>query len=214
MAGRPKKVSDEVVIQAAMQVMGELGPDGFSLAKIGERVNLSAAAVMRRFGSKQALIDEIGRYSHTLWTQAIDEARPETLSPLEGIINLYARMAKAMGTRQEALNHLGFLQQELATPLSRALLAGHEVALEREVQQHLDDAIAQGVLRAEVDTAQLAHLCGVVYMGALMRWIVQGPDTQNPKDDNPIKAVSRALITLMRAHMPQSAFGKSAGATA
>lgn len=52
---RPRTVSDARLLHAARECLREEGPS-VSLARIGERAGLSAAAVLRRFGSKEQLL--------------------------------------------------------------------------------------------------------------------------------------------------------------
>jgi AcrR family transcriptional regulator len=52
---RPRQVSDEEIIEAARACILEFGP-GVSTAKIAERVDVSAQALLKRFGGKDNLV--------------------------------------------------------------------------------------------------------------------------------------------------------------
>jgi AcrR family transcriptional regulator len=53
---RNKTVSDEAILQAAATTMSKLGPKDFSLRAVGDRIGLSAATLLQRFGSKRGLL--------------------------------------------------------------------------------------------------------------------------------------------------------------
>lgn len=52
---RTPTVSDEDILEAAEQVIGRCGPDGFTLSEVALKVGLSRAAITLRFNSAQAL---------------------------------------------------------------------------------------------------------------------------------------------------------------
>ncbi len=52
---RPKLVSDTEVLDATLGVMLQLGPDRFTLTDVANKVGLSRAALIQRFGDKAAL---------------------------------------------------------------------------------------------------------------------------------------------------------------
>ncbi len=54
--GRPRTVSDEVILEAARSVFLEHGPSASTQA-IADRLSLSQAALFKRFGTKHVLRD-------------------------------------------------------------------------------------------------------------------------------------------------------------
>jgi AcrR family transcriptional regulator len=53
---RPKKISDEAVLRAALQVMFRAGPESFTLAAAAAEAGVSPATLIQRFGDKRTLI--------------------------------------------------------------------------------------------------------------------------------------------------------------
>lgn len=52
---RPKTVSDESILQAALDLLGEKGAS-FTLTDIAQRVGLSRATLIQRFGNREAIL--------------------------------------------------------------------------------------------------------------------------------------------------------------
>ena len=61
MAGRPRTVSDEDLINATLRLMSRLGPVKLTLAEVAKEAGVTAATLVQRFGSKRALMLKICR---------------------------------------------------------------------------------------------------------------------------------------------------------
>jgi AcrR family transcriptional regulator len=73
--GRPRKITDEAILQTARDVFLELGP-GASTAVIAERMGISQASVFKRFGTKEALLIAALHPSPGRWQERL-EAGPD-----------------------------------------------------------------------------------------------------------------------------------------
>ena len=52
---RQRTIPDELIVEAALALMNKRGPEGLTLAELGGVVELSAATLVQRFGSKDNL---------------------------------------------------------------------------------------------------------------------------------------------------------------
>lgn len=57
--GRPSRLSREQVVAAALDLLNEQGLDGFSVAKLGRRLNASGMSLYTYFSSRDALLEAV-----------------------------------------------------------------------------------------------------------------------------------------------------------
>ncbi len=53
---RPRTIADEVLLDAALEIIHRSGPSRLSFATLAERVGLAASTLVQRFGTKEALL--------------------------------------------------------------------------------------------------------------------------------------------------------------
>ncbi|GHC64888.1 helix-turn-helix domain-containing protein [Limoniibacter endophyticus] len=53
---RQKSRPDSEILESALALMHERGPEGLTFASLAERTGLSAATLVQRFGSKPAMV--------------------------------------------------------------------------------------------------------------------------------------------------------------
>lgn len=169
MSPRPRTVSDEHILFATQRTMSRLGPTKLTLAAVAREAGLSAATLVKRFGSKRGLM-------RALWTAALgggDDCfgaqRAVHDSPLDALVEGATMMARDTKSPEEMANSLAFLQIDLSDPefypnmlvLSQRMEAGYRALL--------DEAIRRGEL-VKCDTAQLARAVSAIAGGSLISW--------------------------------------------
>jgi AcrR family transcriptional regulator len=169
MSPRPRTVSDEHILFAAQRTMSRLGPTKLTLAAVAREAGLSAATLVKRFGSKRGLM-------RALWTAALSGGddcfgaqRAAHDSPLDALVDGATMMARDTKSPEEMANSLAFLQIDLSDPefypnmlvLSKRMEAGYRALL--------DEAIRRGEL-VKCDTAQLARAVSAIAGGSLISW--------------------------------------------
>jgi AcrR family transcriptional regulator len=127
----------EALISAALDLIAEKGPAGFTFAEAARQAGVSPAAPYRHFRDRDALMADVARRGFEQFEQRLraawDEGRPAPLAALE-----------RMGTA-----YLGFARDEPAY-FSAMFEAGLPVAEHRELQEAGDRAF--GVLREACET--------------------------------------------------------------
>ena len=117
----------EALIEAALRLITEHGPAGFSFAQAARAAGVSAAAPYRHFRDLQALIAEIARRGYERFADdlaaAWDEGRPEPLAALDRCGAAYLGFARRNPAFYAAMFEPGFALQ--ADP---ALLAASDRA--------------------------------------------------------------------------------------
>ena len=168
---RPRTVSDDQIIFAAIRAMSRLGPMKLTLADVADEANLSPAALVKRFGSKRGLLLAVSNAASGGMDEGFAQLRKAHASPLDALLEATTYLAKHTKSAEELANHLAFLQIDVTDPefrkpmveMSRATLAGYETLL--------DDAIAKRELIA-CDTKALARALNAIVGGSLIAWAV------------------------------------------
>ena len=87
--GRPRTISDDAIYAAAVDVLADHGLAGLTFARVAARLDVTAAAVRQRFGTKQGLVAEVARRR----TSGVEEcfalalaSQPTSLQALEAAL--------------------------------------------------------------------------------------------------------------------------------
>lgn len=117
---RQRTVPDELIVEAALKVMSQRGPEALTLAEVGGLVDLSAATLLQRFGTK----DKLKRIAlEHAWDQLreatlkADEQQPETF---EGAVAIIAALSPSSDLAPEFDGGLLLLREDLRDPVLRA----------------------------------------------------------------------------------------------
>jgi len=156
---------------ATIRAMSRLGPIKLTLADVADEAGLSPAALIKRFGSKRALLLAVSQAGSSGMAESLAALRHSQRSPLDALLIATTYLARHTKSAEELANHLAFLQIDVTDPdfrkpmleISRATLAGYEALLR--------DAIKAGELRP-CDTKALARAISAVVGGSLISWAV------------------------------------------
>src|SRR5215212_6500552 len=85
MSPRPRTVEDSTILEAAVTVLGRIGPERLTLADVGEEAGLSAATLVQRFGSKRDLMLSVLKFATNGFGERFEQATRSDDSPLESI---------------------------------------------------------------------------------------------------------------------------------
>ena len=191
MSPRPRTVDDSTILEAAVTVLGRIGPERLTLADVGEEAGLSAATLVQRFGSKRDLMLSVLRFATEGFDERFQQAIKESDSPLEAIFT--AAMDRPMHADPGALAHmLAFYLSDLGDPDFRALASDNTRKAVAGFKQMLDEAVAQGELaESYVDTEQLAQTIYSLMMGTLLTWTVTGEGSYRARVRNELDVLLR-----------------------
>ncbi|MFE4257983.1 TetR/AcrR family transcriptional regulator [Streptomyces sp. NPDC056883] len=175
--GRPRGIEDVVILRAAAQVMGRVGPAGLTLAVVAREVGLVPGTLVQRFGSKRGLLLALADRSEKDATEAAGRVRQSHDSALGALAALTVESAAVMATPESFAHHLAFLCMDLADPeLYERALAIHRTH-RRAIEELLTEAAGTGELRSGTDTAALARTVQVVTAGAGLTWALEREGT-------------------------------------
>ena len=200
MPARPRTIDDAGILDAAARVVSRHGPARFTLAEVGSEAGLSAAALVRRFGSKRGLMLALARGARDSVDACFDAVRQSHTSPLAALRTAATEMTRYISSPAEVSNHLAFLHLDLSDPEFYALLLENSKRITAGYRKLLDEAVARRELVA-CDTARLARAVEALAGGSLIGWAVHRRGTAEAW-------VRRDLDTLLE---PYRASGRGRG---
>jgi AcrR family transcriptional regulator len=170
MTPRPRKASDADVMAATQRVMMRVGPRELTLAEIGAEAGVTAGALVQRFGSKRGLMLELAKAFAESVPEMYAQMRAATASPL-ATLRTYVDCMAQLGESPAALaHHMSYLQIDLTDPDFHEYTRAQAVAARTAIQGWVEEAIAIGELRADLDAAVVARSIEVTVSGSLWTW--------------------------------------------
>ena len=171
MSPRPRTVTDADILMAAGRVISTVGPTRLTLAQVGRGVGLSAAALVKRFGSKRGLLLALSRQAVESVDACFAAVRTAHPAPLEAFVAAALEMTRYVQTPEEVANHLAYLQIDLSDPDFYALMKENSARIEAGYRRLLNEAVQAGAL-APCDTGRLARAVGAMVTGSLLGWAI------------------------------------------
>jgi AcrR family transcriptional regulator len=168
---RPRTIADEKILEAAVRVIGRVGPGNLTLADVGKEAGLSAATLVQRFGSKRGLLLAMATSAAGSMDACFDMVRAAHPSPLAALVAAATDITRYFDTPEEVANHLAFLQMDLSDPDFRRLMVMSSKKTLEGYRRLLRDAVDAGEL-VECDTERLARAITAICGGSLIQWAV------------------------------------------
>ncbi|MEU4564545.1 TetR family transcriptional regulator [Actinoplanes sp. NPDC023936] len=188
---RPRTVSDAAILTAAAEAVAQAGPAHVTLAQIGDRAGLTAAALLRRFGSKDRLLLALARDAAEAVPARLAAAQAAD-RPLAALIDTLVAMAGAVRNATEFANHLAFLLMDLSVPEFQQVTREYAAGVENAVGLVLRAAAAAGEVDGDRAGREAAEAIHAAYNGALITWGMGG------HDGSPAEHVRRHLLRVTR----------------
>lgn len=195
MAGRPRGVEDAVILRAAADVIGRVGPVGLTLAVVAREVGLVPGTLMQRFGSKRGLLLALAEQSAKNAEALPGRVREEHESALEALAALIVEPMASMATPETFANHLAFLCIDLTDPQFRQHALAIHQAQGRAIEALLTESLRTGELRTGTDIAALARSVQAITSGAGLIWALDRQGTL-------VQRLRQELNNVLSPHFP------------
>jgi len=117
---RTRTVPDEIILDAALALMSRGGPEALTLGAVGKLVHLSAATLLQRFVSKDALMRAALERSWDALGEATAKADAEQPETLEGALAVIAALWPSAEPSPDFAGGLLLLREDLRDPVLRA----------------------------------------------------------------------------------------------
>ncbi|MFF2549567.1 TetR/AcrR family transcriptional regulator [Nocardia sp. NPDC058058] len=184
----------EQIIDEALKTFADNGYRNASIAEIAERCGLSQPGLLHYFPNKAALLAAVLDYRDRLDYDRLGFDRQ--LRGIEALDRLVRLVEHNM--------HVPGLVQLFTVVTSEAVTADHPArdwvvnryrTFERFLARALDDGIADGTLRPDIDTAALARQIFAMMDGLQLQWLL---DPENVDMAALFRAYIDELITSLR----------------
>lgn len=170
--GRPRDArADEAILDAALEVLAEVGPARFTVDEVAARAGCGKATIYRRWPSRGALLLDTGHHRLGLH---IDD--PDTGSVRDDLVVIVGELVRKMRDTAAGRIMPAVVAEAVTNPEMRRVLA----AFVHDRRQTALGAICRGVARGELPEGTdvelvLDLLGGMVFFRVLMA--DQPPDT-------------------------------------
>ncbi|MCA9858767.1 MAG: TetR/AcrR family transcriptional regulator [Thermomicrobiales bacterium] len=172
--GRPRVFSDDVIFQATQLTLAREGYGRLTLDAIAKEIGCTRQALVRRFGSKHALVLAYLNWSLGHVASGYRQVRDEAETPLGALRARFLWPAeqrpREIGDPTSQANILSFFIGARDDPEFAQRLAEINQVYEAEISSLLQAAIDQGELHPATDPAKLAHLLFAGTTGEVVLW--------------------------------------------
>lgn len=174
---RPRLITDQAIIAEAYELLMDQGPHNLTFERLGKRVGLVPAALVRRFKTKKLLVAEIDRYALKKTITEAQKAMSETSSPIDSIIAQFTTELSFASTVERYANGLEFLIMDLR---DKNLHTNYRISFEQRHQQIVEllkEAQSAGTLESIEDVDELARHLQMIFHGSGHVWAMteEGP---------------------------------------
>lgn len=159
---RPRKISDEDVVEAVAALVSRDGPAGLTFAAAAAVTGLSPATLVQRYGNREALLRAALVW---MWDQLdLATAGADATHPVDadGAIALLVRLSAGYGAGDDAAQGLLLLREDFRDPILRARGVAWNQVLSHALGRRLSTDPAQQAL--------LGRLMASQWQGAVLWW--------------------------------------------
>jgi AcrR family transcriptional regulator len=172
---RKKNIDDATVLEKALLVISDRGPESFTLTDIGKAVGLAPATLLQRFGSKQSLLILAAKHAGTQLKQSLKQQEEKHLSWDEELVAILGELPEGFRTRQDIANSLGLLKLDMIDPQLHPIARDHFCQFRGRVKEILRQA-----LTASEDIEAISWQLDALRHGLIIQWTLAGEgDLQN-----------------------------------
>lgn len=151
-----------------LRVMSRVGPSELTLAAIAKEADLTAGALVQRFGSKHELQVALAKAAAGSAGALVDGLAAQHDSPLAAVRDYAACMAHLAASPEAVARNLAYLANDISDPALRKHLLVQSSATRTGLKRLLDKAVKRRELRPRTDSATLARTLEAVIGGALI----------------------------------------------
>lgn len=169
---RPIETDDDTLLDAAERVLMTEGPSVFTLATAAHVAGVSAATLIKRFGSKEKLFVRLSQRWVASLDPLLDEAAAAYASPLLRLRAVALHSYHDLDHPETASNQLAALAIDLQNEEMRGWLHVGWGHVRRHLARHAADAVTAGELADCPPPQQLARIIAGAMEGGCLAWAV------------------------------------------
>lgn len=168
---KKKLIHDDLILEKALLVISEYGPERFTLAQVAEVVGLAPATLVQRFGSKNNLLILAAKHANVKLQQDLQELKRKNLNWDQELVHLLSTVPEGFGSRQQIANSLGVLKLDMVDPEL------HPIArlLFKTLRQRIHELLEEGRHSLQVeDVNGIAWEIDALRHGLVIQWTLSG----------------------------------------
>lgn len=159
---RPRKTSDEAILECALTLMEDRGSDALTFALLAKHSGLSGSTLVQRFGTKQHLIDAALVFAWEALERRTRQFAADEPKTSAGAVAILSRLSRDYGTIDEYADKLHLLREDLRNPGFRARGKAWVISLAALLEECFERAPNTP---ADFGTQMIAQ-----WQGALLLW--------------------------------------------
>ncbi len=169
---RPRVLDEDHLLDAASQVLAEVGPAAFTLARAAERAGASAGTYVKRFGSKHGAFLALNRR----WVDNVVPGMNAAAARFNGVDRVREAVlwgVAEMGVPAQAANLLATLALDLTHADLQALLDRGWAAQQRRITELVTEVVCDGELPSAPEPDEAARMLLALVEGTRIAWCVR-----------------------------------------
>jgi AcrR family transcriptional regulator len=171
--GRPKKMSDSECLERAFEVISREGFESFTLEQVARATGLSAAALIKRFRTKQQLARAARDRKWDVNIEQMRKSHAPSTAGLERLFHIVRMIARSVDSKRLG-EHARLLGTQADDPRSRRRVAAYFHDTRRSLAQCLMEAREAGQIGNEADIDELAFTLEALIQGAIFQFAFLG----------------------------------------
>lgn len=169
---RPRVLDEDHLLDAASQVLAEVGPAAFTLARAAERAGASAGIYVKRFGSKHGAFMALNRR----WAENVVPGMNAAAAGCTGVDRVREAVlwgVAEMGVPAHAANLLATLALDLTHADLQALLDQGWAAQQQRITELVTEVVRDGELPGAPEPDEAARMLLALVEGTRIAWCVR-----------------------------------------
>jgi AcrR family transcriptional regulator len=155
--GRPRDArADAAIRQAAIEVLADKGPGGFTVDEVAARAGCGKATIYRRWPSRANLLLD------TAHSMGLEPERVDTGSVRDDLVRLITQLATKLRDTPAGRIMPGVIAEASVNPEMRQVLSAFVRDRRERPREVVERAIARGQLPADTDVELVLDMVGAV----------------------------------------------------
>jgi AcrR family transcriptional regulator len=186
--GRPRDArADEAILDAAVEVLAENGPSGFTIEAVASRAGVGKATIYRRWRSRAALMLDTAHHRMELRVED-----PDTGSLVDDMVRQLLLLGRKLQDTPAGRVLPAIMSEAMVNPEMRELLTAFIADRRRLPAAIVERGIARGELPADTDVDLLLDVVGgTVFFRVLL--------FDKPVDEPAVREMIEAVVAGFRA---------------
>jgi AcrR family transcriptional regulator len=166
--GRPKKLSDDECLERAFEVISREGFESFTLEQVARAVDLSPAALIKRFGTKERLARAARDRKWDVNFEQMAASESQSLRGLAALFHFVKLIARSVDSKRLG-EHMRLLGSQADDPRSKRKVAAYFRGTRERVAICLREACEDAEIRA-LDIERIASTLEALIQGAIFQF--------------------------------------------